>query len=607
MCGIIGYTGNRNTVEILLSGLSSLEYRGYDSAGIAVFGDDGITTVKTAGRISGLRANPRLGDLNSTCGIGHTRWATHGAPNDTNAHPHTEGVTTIVHNGIIENHAQLKASLEKEGYKFISETDTEVAAARIDASYKKLGEPVTALCDACSYFRGSYAFAVMFKNRPGVIYTAKKDSPLIIGLGEGDNFVASDITAILKYTKRYIGLLDGEIAEVGTDGVTVYDNNLNIVRRNCSVASWDTAAAEKGGYPHFMLKEINEEPTVLKATLAGRITDGLPDFSGDTVNIDRIVNAKRIYIVGCGTAMHAGLYGKYMTEKFARIFCDVEIASEFRYKDPILGKDDAVIIISQSGETADSLAALRLAKQHGAYTAGIVNVVASSIAREADGVIYTHAGPEIAVASTKAYVVQTAVLLLIAVKLGIASGNLPKEKAKELMAGLSERLPVALSELIDMSEYIKNVARECAASEDMFYIGRGADRYVADEGSLKLKEISYVHSEAYAAGELKHGTISLITEGVPVMAFATQEKLYEKIESNVREVRARGAKTIMVCPERLYRKGDSQLSIILPELPEEILPITAVVACQIFAYHMAILRGTDVDKPRNLAKSVTVE
>lgn len=608
MCGIIGYTGKRNARDVILSGLFSLEYRGYDSAGMAVVSGGKTITVKTAGKVRTLEEASGRRSLNGSTGIGHTRWATHGAPTVLNAHPHTSGRVTLVHNGIIENYAEIKAELESSGCKFASETDTEVAAALINRCFSETGEPLQAIGKAAQLMRGSFALAMIFEDLPNTLFAARRDSPLIIGIGEGESFIASDITAILKYTRSYLLLENGDIAEISADRISVYDSLLNPAEREKKISAWDTEAAEKGGYPHFMLKEINEEPTATKNVLSGRIKDGLPDFSGDGKNIaSRLASAGKIFIVACGTAMHAGLFGKYMIEKLARRPCEGELASEFRYKNPIIGKGDAVIVISQSGETADSLAALRLAKEKGTFTIGIVNAVASSIAREADEVIYTRAGPEIAVASTKAFTVQSTVMTLLSVAIALEVGKIDVQSARAITSALSTELPAAIRSLTERSDDIKEIAKIISKNENVFFIGRGIDRYAADEGSLKLKEISYIHSEAYAAGELKHGTLSLIGDGVPVIASACCPELYEKIKANISEVKARGAATVLVSPDNIYSEGDGDNVISLPCKNETAAAISAVTAYQLLAYHTAVLRGTDVDMPKNLAKSVTVE
>ena len=608
MCGIIGYIGKENSVKHLIEGLRALEYRGYDSAGVAFFdGENILHSVKAAGRLSvveGMLSNaPQSG-----IGIGHTRWATHGAPSDVNSHPHSAPSLRLVHNGIIENYAALREELTALGYSFESDTDTEVAAKLLDYYYRKEKlSPRAALEHMTSRLVGSWAFGVLFADRPNEIWAARFGSPLIIGLGEGENFIASDITAILKSTRSYYQLDDGEIAGVTADRIEVFRGGSK-VEKELKVAHWDIEAAERGGYPHFMIKEINEEPSVIRATLHPRIKDGLPDFTSDGFDPAVFEDVSRIHIVACGTAMHAGLIARGLFGKLAHLPCEVEIASEFRYNNPIVNIDDIVIIISQSGETADSLAALRLAKEKGAFTLAIVNVIGSSIAREADAVLYTMAGPEIAVASTKAYSVQTALLSLLAAEAGIRRGKLDKAHAKKLVCELYEKIPEAVLAVIAMESDIKAAAESFASSDDLFFIGRGADYYLACEGSLKLKEISYIHSEAYAAGELKHGTISLIVPGVPVIALCTQPALYEKTVSNIRETKARGAETFMICSsDTEVAEGTADHIIRLPAVSPELAFLPAVTVLQLIAYHAAFARGCDIDKPRNLAKSVTVE
>lgn len=605
MCGIVGYVGERDTTNVLLDGLSKLEYRGYDSAGIAVFENNNIKMIKSEGRLSQLEyLLDKEGKPKGKCGIGHTRWATHGEPSDRNAHPHGTDKVAIVHNGIIENYTKLRASLETKGYVFESETDTEVAAKLFDAYYH--GDPFEALCRGLSKIKGSYAFGVLFRDFPDRIFAVRKDSPLIVGVGENENFIASDIPAILKYTKNYILLEENEIAVITEKAVDVFDLDGELIKKQVLTADWDVEAAEKGGFPHFMLKEIFDQPKALRDTISPRIVDGIPYFDSLTEG-GSFKQFERIHIVACGTAMHAGVVGKYAIENLAKIPVDVDIASEFRYRDPILNQNDLVIIISQSGETADTLAALRLAKNRGAKTLAVVNVVGSSIAREADGVIYTWAGPEIAVASTKAYSVQVAVMYLLAVKIALCKENLDQTGAVSLCKEIM-RLPEAVEEVMNQTEKCQHLASLYQNAHSLFFIGRGMDYAVSMEGSLKLKEISYIHSEAYAAGELKHGTISLIVEGTPVIAVATQSALYGKTVSNIREVKSRGAKVLMLCRESAASVREyCDHAIKLPDFPDILMPSLAVVPLQLFAYSMAVLRGCDVDKPRNLAKSVTVE
>lgn len=608
MCGIIGYIGKDNSVDHLIKGLRALEYRGYDSAGVAYFdGGDRLHSTKAAGRLTVVEG--LLSPLpESHVGIGHTRWATHGAPSDVNSHPHGTPSLRIVHNGIIENYAALREELTSLGYDFESDTDTEVAAKLLDYYYRKEKlTPRAAIERVTSRLVGSWAFGILFADRPDEIWAARFGSPLIIGVGEDENFIASDITAILRSTRKYYQLDDGEIACVTRTSAEVYKDGRS-VEKPLKTASWDIEAAERGGYPHFMIKEINEEPSAIRTTLHPRISDGLPNFACDSFDSSVFARVSRVHIVACGTAMHAGLIARGLFGKLAALPCEVEIASEFRYNDPLIGKEDLVIIISQSGETADSLAALRLAKQKGASTLAIVNVIGSSIAREADAVLYTMAGPEIAVASTKAYSVQTALLCLIAIEAGLMREKLDIATAKAYVEELYGRAPDAVAEMIARESEVKAMAEKVATSEDLFFIGRGADYYLACEGSLKLKEISYIHSEAYAAGELKHGTISLVVPGIPVVALCTQPSLYEKMVSNIRETKARGAETFMVCGvNTVVADGTADHVIRLPEISSDLAFLPAVTVLQLLAYHAAAARGCDIDKPRNLAKSVTVE
>lgn len=606
MCGIVGYAGAKNAAEVLIDGLRHLEYRGYDSAGIAVFEKDGIHVVKSKGRLDDLEAKMQQGGCpKGTTGIGHTRWATHGEPSDINSHPHGNKVVSIVHNGIIENYMEIKAFLEEKGYIFESETDTETIAKLLDYYYK--GDPTDAIRSVLAKIHGSYALGIIFRDFPEKIFATRKDSPLIAGIGEGENFIASDVPAILKYTRNYYLLEQDEIVELTKDYVKVTDVNGDEIHKELMTATWDVEAAEKGGFPHFMIKEIHEQPSAITNTLSPRIVNGLPQFGLPNLTDELLASFKNIHVVACGTAMHAGMIGKYLTERLARIPVNVDIASEFRYRDPILGKDDLVIIISQSGETADTLAALRLAKKRGAYTLAVVNVVGSSIAREADGVIYTWAGPEIAVASTKAYSVQVAIMYLIAFKLGLVKGTLTAEQVKEYCRILLQ-IPGSIKAMLDDTSNCQYFASKFQNAHSLFYIGRGLDYALSMEGSLKLKEISYIHSESYAAGELKHGTISLITDDVPVVAVATQSQLYEKTISNIKEVNARGAKVLLICKEGAEVGGDvTDFLLRVPAYDDIFMPLVTIVPLQLFAYYTAVLRGCDVDKPRNLAKSVTVE
>ena len=606
MCGIVGYVGKRSAQDVLLDGLEKLEYRGYDSAGVALAQEGGIRVVKSKGRLDALRQKLAVQALaESSCGIGHTRWATHGEPSDVNSHPHSTPRVSIVHNGIIENYGALKERLAARGYTFESETDTEVLVKLIDSCYH--GEPLQALHEALGMVRGSYALAVLFKDFPDTIFAVKKESPLIVGWGEGENFVASDIPALLKYTRDYSVLEEGDLAVVTAQGIRFYNAFGEPVERQRLIADWDQEAAEKGGYPHFMLKEINEQPAAITATVSPRVEDGMPDLRIPELTDERLRSIGMVHLVACGTAMHAGMVGKAAIETLARVPAEVDIASEFRYRDPILNKDDLVIIISQSGETSDTLAALKLAKSRGVPVLAIVNVVGSSIARAADYILYTYAGPEIAVASTKAYVVQMCVLYLFALRLAYARGKLEEAETKRLTAELL-RAGEVIKPRLDDCEQIKYLASRFVNTQSCFFIGRGFDYALSLEGSLKLKEISYVHSDAYAAGELKHGTISLITDGVPVIALATQKQVYEKTISNARETKSRGARVILfTTKDAVVPEGVADYIVRLDEYEDLLMPLQLIVPLQLFAYYMAVLRGCDVDKPRNLAKSVTVE
>ena len=606
MCGIVGYVGKRSAQDVLLDGLEKLEYRGYDSAGVALALDGGIRVVKSKGRLTQLRQKLAAQALaQSFCGIGHTRWATHGEPSDVNSHPHSTPRVSIVHNGIIENYGILKERPIAKGYTFESETDTEVLVKLIDSCYT--GDPLRALQEALAKVRGSYALAVLFRDRPDTIFAVKRESPLIVGWGEGENLVASDIPALLKYTRRYSVLEEGDMAVCTAEGIRFYNEFAEPVQRPVLTADWDMEAAEKGGYPHFMLKEINEQPTAITATVSPRVEDGMPDLRIPQLTDEVLRGIGTVHLVGCGTAMHAGMVGKAAIETLARVPAEVDIASEFRYRDPILNPNDLVIIISQSGETSDTLAALKLAKSRGVPVLAIVNVVGSSIARAADYVLYTYAGPEIAVASTKAYMVQLCVLYLFALRLAYARGRLSAAETRRYTAQLLRAPEIIKARLADC-EQIKYLASRYMNTQSCFFIGRGFDYSLSLEGSLKLKEISYVHSDAYAAGELKHGTISLITDGVPVIALATQKQVYEKTISNAKETRSRGARVLLfTTKDAVVPEGVADAVIRLDEYEDILMPLQLIVPLQLFAYYMAVLRGCDVDKPRNLAKSVTVE
>ena len=606
MCGIVGYVGKRNAQDVLLDGLEKLEYRGYDSAGVALALEGGIRVVKSKGRLAELRKRLAVEALaRSGCGIGHTRWATHGEPSDVNSHPHSTPRVSIVHNGIIENYGVLKERLMAKGYTFESETDTEVLVKLIDSCYE--GEPLKALRAALAMVRGSYALAVLFRDFPDTLFAVKRESPLIVGWGEEENFIASDIPALLKYTRRYSVLEEGDMAVVNADGIRFYNEFAEPVEREVLTANWDQEAAEKGGYPHFMLKEINEQPAAITATVSPRVENGLPDLRVPELTDERLRRIGTVHLVGCGTAMHAGMVGKAAIEALARVPAQVEIASEFRYRNPILRQEDLVIIISQSGETSDTLAALKLAKSRGVPVLAIVNVVGSSIARAADYVMYTYAGPEIAVASTKAYMVQMCVLYLFALRLAYARGMQTDAEIRRLTAELLRAGEVIKPRLADC-EQIKYLASRFVNTQSCFFIGRGFDYSLSLEGSLKLKEISYVHSDAYAAGELKHGTISLVTDGVPVIALATQKQVYEKTISNAKETKSRGAKVLLFTTrDAVVPDGVADYVVRLDDYDDLLMPLQLIVPLQLFAYYMAVLRGCDVDKPRNLAKSVTVE
>ena len=606
MCGIVGYIGDRDCTNVLVDCLEKLEYRGYDSAGIAVLDQGVIKVSKCKGRLSNLRDKmEREGKPKGYVGIGHTRWATHGEPSDINSHPHGNKRITIVHNGIIENYRQIKEFLISEGYSFVSETDTETVAKLIDYYYS--GDPLNAIIKVLSEIKGSYALGIMFRDFPDRIYAVRKDSPLIVGKGENENFIASDVPAIMKYTRNYYLLEQDEIAEIKKDQVSFYNLHREQIHKDVNTADWDVDAAEKGGYEHFMLKEIHEQPTAFKTTVTPRITDGLPDFSAEGFDIQRLSAYSKIYIVACGTAMHAGLVGKYVIERLARKPVSVEIASEFRYMDPLIDNTCLMIAISQSGETADTRAAMELAKSRGADTMAIVNVKGSSIARDADMVVYTHAGPEISVASTKAYMVQVSVMYLLAFMLAYANGKITEQEYRAYTEKLVS-MPDVIEDTLGLESQCQFVASKLLNADSLLYIGRGLDYALSMEGSLKLKEISYIHSESYAAGELKHGTISLITEGMPVIAVATQSSIIDKTISNIKEVKSRGAMVILVCSQDVVvEDGVCDHIIRLPEADELLMPMAAVVPLQLIAYYTAVLKGNDVDKPRNLAKSVTVE
>ncbi len=606
MCGIVGYVGQRQSASVLLDGLTKLEYRGYDSAGIAVLSQGKIVTIKTKGRLKQLEEKMNAeGVPQGTCGIGHTRWATHGEPSDINSHPHGNARLTIVHNGIIENYMELKEKLVRKGYDFQSQTDTEVVAKLLDYYYK--GDPMEAIRRLIAAIKGSYALGILFRDFPEEIFALRKDSPLIIGIGEGENFIASDIPAVLKYTRNYELIDENEIVRLTKDRVMVYNLDGDLVEKKMLTADWDVEAAEKAGYPHFMLKEIFEQPKALKDTVSPRLKENLPNFDNEGIPNSLFADTQKIHIVACGTAMHAGMIGKNIIEHLARVPVDVQIASEFRYCNPILNENELMIIISQSGETADTLAALRLAKQRRVPTLAVVNVVGSSISREADYVIYTWAGPEIAVASTKAYTVQLGVMYLLAMQFALCKHTMTSGQVEKMGKTIQE-IPQQMQQILEKTDDCKYYASRFQNASDLFFIGRGLDYAISLEGSLKLKEISYMHSEAYAAGELKHGTISLIDTDVPVIAVATQSNLYEKTVSNIKEVVTRGAKVLLVVKEGLpVDMSTARYVLSIPSAEDIYMPLLSVIPLQLFAYYTAVLRGCDVDKPRNLAKSVTVE
>ncbi len=632
MCGIVGYIGNRPAVNILLDGLRRLEYRGYDSAGVAILEEGDTFVSKSVGRLAALEA--KLGERRSggSLGIGHTRWATHGRPSDENAHPHADctGRLTVVHNGIVENHQSLREELQAQGHRFESETDTEVIAHLLEEHYR--GDLEAALREVMERIRGSFALAVVSSAEPDRLVAARQYSPLVIGLGRGENYLASDIPAVLPYTRDVYILNDGEMAVLTRDGVRISDRLGNRVQKEIYCVQWDAVAAEKGGFDHFMLKEIHEQPKAIRDTLTGRLMEGgagpagagasagsaragaqpapggvRVEFQGLSVTPEQWRAFTNVAIVACGTASHAGLVGKYLIEKLVRIPVQWEVASEFRYREPLVDQHTLTVAISQSGETADTLAAMREARGRGSRVLAITNVVGSTIAREADDVIYTWAGPEIAVASTKAYTTQLVAMSLLALLLGQERGVMGPREIAPFAAEL-RALPDKAAQVLEQSGRIAELAQELAKWEDCFFIGRGLDHAVALEGQLKLKEISYLHAEAYPAGELKHGTLALITDGVPVIALATQPDLHEKTLSNIMEVRARGAKVIAVAREddrEIHRYADHVMTI--PVTHPWLAPALSVLPLQLLAYYTAVARGCDVDKPRNLAKSVTVE
>ena len=609
MCGIVGYIGKKQATPFLIEGLTKLEYRGYDSAGIAVYDGENIRVEKAVGRLSALVDKISQNEPKGALGIGHTRWATHGRPSDLNAHPHSDctGDFVVVHNGIIENYLSIKEELLAKGHTFHSETDTEVVAHLLEELYD--GDFESSVRAVLKRVEGSYSLVFMSKKHPDRLICAKRENPLVVGLGDNENFIASDIPAIIGRTRRTYILGDGEIAIVRKDGVTIQNKRGEPIAKKVFTVNWNAEAAEKGGYEHFMLKEIHEQPKAVKDTMRERIKKDGASIALNELNWNAkyLSSFNKIYIVACGTAYHAGLVGKFYIEKLARMMVEVDVASEFRYRNPIVDKNTLLIVVSQSGETSDTLAALKESKRLGAKTLAITNVVGSSIAREADQVLYTWAGPEIAVASTKAYTTQLILFFMLALYMAEIKNTLQPARIKELIS-LLKKIPAQISETLTDVEPIKTFAKRYGFNEDVFYIGRSLDYDVALEGSLKLKEVSYIHAEAYSAGELKHGTLALIVEGVPVIALATQKSVYEKTLSNIKEVKARDAVVIGIAAE-----GDEELSkyvdhvIHVPETDELLIPLLTVVPLQLLAYYAAITRGCDVDKPRNLAKSVTVE
>ncbi len=610
MCGIIGYTGNESAIPKVTKGLEVLEYRGYDSVGLAAQNGEGVTTVKCKGRIGDLEK--RLSEEpieDSAVAIGHTRWATHGGPSDKNAHPHTAGRVVLVHNGIIENYRELKEEMLSVGASFTSETDTEVAAAVLDKAYDECRDPIRAIRAATERMTGSYAFAILFSDRENVIYAVRSGSPLILARGKDGSYLASDMTALLPFSREYYALLEGELAVLSPNGVTVYGTDGACFTPEWSVTAMTPDKAERGGYAHFMLKEIYEQPTAIVNAVSPRVSGGLPDFSGDGIPEELWRGVRNVQIVACGSAMHAGLVGVRLFERLAGVSTVSYVASEYRYHPPITGEKTLVIVISQSGETADTLAALRYAKEAGHRTLAIVNAVETTIAREADYRVYTYAGPEIAVATTKGYCTQVAILYMLALTVARARGRIEEDAVRGWVESVKTDAPRCVEEILGRREALRRIAEKIAEmGEHVFFIGRGIDYAMAIEGALKLKEISYIHAEAYAAGELKHGTISLIERGTPVIALSTEEHLFGKTESNVREVRSRGAYVVLLCREDA-KDPESQADevIRLPVSSHAGTLFASLAVFQLIAYEAATVRGCDVDRPRNLAKSVTVE
>ncbi len=609
MCGIVGYIGPRKTAEVLLDGLKRLEYRGYDSAGIAVFHEGKIEIRRNEGKLRKLEERIRGETFDGRLGIGHTRWATHGKPSNENAHPHKAGKVAVVHNGIIENHLSLKEFLKAKGRHFTSETDTEVISHLIDELIKEGYSFLDAVKMALNKIKGSYALGILFEGDEHCLIGAKKESPLVVGIGEGEYFIASDIPAILPYTRSFVFLEDGDVVFLSEGGVKFFDARGEEISKEPKRVDWTPLMAEKGGYKHFMLKEIFEQPRAVTDTLRGRISEEMGDgiFEELHLNSSMLKKIRRIYLIACGTSYHAALVGKFLIEDFCRIPVEADIGSEFRYRNPILGEDTLLIAISQSGETADTLAALREGKKKKALTLAICNAVESSLARDSDDVIYTHAGPEIGVASTKTFVTQMVILFLLSLRIGRELGVFSLREGRALVEGLV-KIPRLMEETLKSSAKVAEIARRYLEARDFLYLGRGINYPLALEGALKLKEVSYIHAEGYPAGEMKHGPIALIDREMPVVVLATRNEVYDKMISNIEEVKARGGKVIALTSQSdqaIARKADDMISI--PETHSSLTPILLAIPLQLLAYHMADLKGTDVDQPRNLAKSVTVE
>lgn len=609
MCGIVGYVGSRKTAEVLMDGLKRLEYRGYDSAGIAVFHQGKIEIRRRVGKLTQLEELVKDEIFDGTVGMGHTRWATHGRPSDENAHPHKAGRVAVIHNGIIENHLPLREALKRRGRVFTSETDTEIICHLVDEFLQEGYAPIDAVKTALEKIRGSYALGILFDGEENCLIAARKESPLVIGLGKGEYFVASDIPPVLPYTRDFIFMEDGEVAYLSPEGVRIYDEKGEEVSREPKRINWNPLMAEKGGFKHFMLKEIFEQPRAVIDTIRGRISEeqGNALLEGVDLNESVLKRIRRICLIACGTSYHAALVGKFLIEGFCRIPVEADIGSEFRYRNPILGNDTLLITISQSGETADTLAALREGKRQGAMTLSICNVVESSLARESDRVIYTHAGPEIGVASTKTFVTQLVILFLLALRMGRGLGLLSLEEGRRLIEELV-KIPHLMEEMLKSSKQVLEIAKKYMTARDFLYLGRGINYPIALEGALKLKEISYIHAEGYPAGEMKHGPIALIDREMPVVVLATRNDVFEKVLSNIEEVRAREGRVIaLISPSDRMRLQHLEDVLSIPEAHPFLTPILLTIPLQLLAYHMADLKGTDVDQPRNLAKSVTVE